>query len=691
MSTTGTSWSGGDRELEQLAAEPARPLFPLLGHADAMIPFVVVLAFLPPLYAVANRTLTEQGAWLGLAGLKCLAVADPSELFAAPALLSFGDRSPEAILESSLEPSLEPGQPFRFQPPLMTWLTALAMNGFGVGNAAGLVAAAYLCTAGLLIASYILAKRLGGERLGLITVLLLAFNPQILRGAQEPVPQSAAALFALLALAGLLVHWQKSSAFVSYPLLLAGIALGTCLMAGGPVAIAVVVIVLVYVLCWKFEAWQRDRSGIVWDRSQFSRRTAVRSTLVLAATGFALTGWTVLLPGSRYGGEFWSEWLRGPAVAAVASHLASGLTPEMGPSRSAFFAAVCELNRLAVAVFSLSLLGLAAIVRDFWRAEEDPGKRHAGILLVWVAVALLAWLLLGGPASGGAPIINVWETLLAIPLIIAAAMGMIEIAERRIGFLLSLAVGLAALADAALWGRQGLAGADRENKMTDFTDTGGWGLGLIVPLAVAAAGIALATFARASEKRRRFVLSGILLAIVLTNCWWGAFAVRRTNSGDRELDDLRAGLSKLPHVDRCTFVALSSPSRTSPSRTSLALSASSHASRGLASRGQAASSQPPAELIYTLASLWPKSAINFAGSWESAMRSAGPEAALAEPGVAVFIAWSPRGRGRGTAPDTILKTATAPFLFHGLEVVAYVRDRGPLPRVDEDSEVGGSE
>ena len=43
------------------------------------------------------------------------------------------------------------------------------------------------------------------------------------------------------------------------------------------------------------------------------------------------------------------------------------------------------------------------------------------------------------------------------------------------------------------------------------------------------------------------------------NCLWGAVAVRRTNAGDRELDDLRAGLSKLTQVDRCTFVALSSP------------------------------------------------------------------------------------------------------------------------------------
>jgi len=409
MSTTGTSWEGGDRELEQLAAEPARPLFPLLRQADAMIPLVVVLAFLPALYSVANRTLTEPGACLGFEGLKCLAAADASELFSPQSHNRFRD--------SSSDPSLEPGQPYRFQPPLMRWLTALGMKTFGIGTVAGLVAAAYFCTAGLLVSANVLAKRLGGEPLGLITVVLLAFNPQVLQGAQEPVPQSAAVLFAILALAGLVVHWQKSSAFVSYPLLLAGIALGICLLAGGPVALAVMLIALVYVSWWNFDARQRSRSGIAWDLSQFSRRTALRSTLVLAATGFALAGWTVLLLSSRFGLDFWSEWLAGPARAAVAS--------ENEPVQSWFSAACSELNRLAGPVFGLTLVGLAAIVRDLWRADEDPARQHRGILPVWIVVALLAWMLLGGPASQGAPVIKIWETLLTIPLTIAAALGLI--------------------------------------------------------------------------------------------------------------------------------------------------------------------------------------------------------------------------------------------------------------------------
>ena len=656
MSTTGLAWGGGDRELEQLAAEPARPLFPLLNQADAMIPLVVVLAFLPALYAVANRTLTEPGAWLGLAGLKCLAAADITEFFDPPSH-DLSDVSPS---DSSGKPSLEPGQPFRFQPPLMRWLTGMSMKAFGIGNAAGLLAAAYLCTAGLIISAYVLAKRLGGEPLGLITVLLLAFNPQILQGAQEPVPQSAAVMFALLSLAGLVVHWQKSSAFVSYPLLLAGISLATCLLAGGPVALAVVLIVLVYVAWWKFEGWQRGRAGIVWDRSQLGRRTALQSTLVLAATGFALAGWTVLLLSSRHGVDFWSEWFSGPALAAA--------TFEPEPVQSPLSAAFWELDRLVVPVFGLALVGLAAIVRDLWRGEEDPARRHRGILLVWIVVAFLGWMLMRGSASQATPIVNVWETLLIVPLIIAAAVGLIEIAERRIGFLLSLSIGLLALVDAAAWGRQGFGGAVPDTHLAEAVDADAFVMDQVVPLALAAAGIALAVFARvgqttagqtvAGEKRRRIVLSSVLTAIVLVNCCWGALSVRRTNLGDRELDDLRAGLSRVTSVDRLTFVALPSS-------------------------GKLASIQPPAELIYVLASLWPHAEMNFAASWESAAKSsAGLQPVAADPGVAVFIAWSPQGRIRGAAPDAVLKTAAAPFLFHGMEVIAYVRDRDPPLRAE---------
>src|SRR5437899_9760860 len=102
-----------DETLLRLAAEAERPLFPLLDRAEAMVPLIVVLAFLPALYAIEFRTLTEAGAWQGLVSLKCRS-ADELNEFVDPA-------------------KFDPDQPYRFQPPFMNWLTALSMRLIGVG------------------------------------------------------------------------------------------------------------------------------------------------------------------------------------------------------------------------------------------------------------------------------------------------------------------------------------------------------------------------------------------------------------------------------------------------------------------------------------------------------------------------------------------------------------------------------
>src|SRR5882724_6683447 len=114
MSTNGTAAIPNDLELKRLAAEPARPLFPLLDQAEAMLPLVLVLAFLPSLYALTYGTLTEWGALQGLVGLDYLATGGPTDL---------------ADLAR-----LEPQQSLRFQPPLMSWLTALGIKITGVGH-----------------------------------------------------------------------------------------------------------------------------------------------------------------------------------------------------------------------------------------------------------------------------------------------------------------------------------------------------------------------------------------------------------------------------------------------------------------------------------------------------------------------------------------------------------------------------
>ncbi len=610
-----------DDAIGQLAADPQRPLFPLLARAEAMLPLVVVLAFLPPLYAVRHRTLSEGGAREGLISLRCLAAAS---------------------LEEAVDPArVAPQNPLRFQPPLMNWLTALSLRLFGVGNATGILAPAYLCTAGLIVAGYVLARRLGGERLGLVAAGLLGFNPLILEGAQEPVPQSLACLLAALALAGTVAHWQKSANVASYQLLLAGLALGLCLLAGGPIALAVIFILVVYAALRKISAWVPIRWGDLREQSPLHRRPVIRSLAVLAATAFAVGGWHVLLMSARYGSDFWHDWWSGAAPSGDAATLARA---------SWIMEAAWELNRLALPVFGLSLVGIVGVVRDLYRADDESARRHQGLLLVWIGAALTGWLVSSGPAAADAPGVRTWEALLAVPLVIAAALGLLEIAERRVGFLLSLAFGLLAVGGAAVMAGQFLAGSAGDEALVEFSGVhlSVRSLGMLAFLA--AAGAVLARLPRGRDGRQRFVLSGMLAVIIAANCAWGMLAVRRTSPGDRELAELKSGLARLPTMDQCTFVAVAPADASDPA-------------------------EPPAQLIEAIACLWPGAEMKFASSWDDAAADGQSAPQRDENATAVFVTWSPQGHPRRVAPAADLKAAAPPFHYRGLEIVAYTRER----------------
>jgi hypothetical protein len=622
MSTLGAPVVIDDDALRELAEGRELPLFPLLRRAEAMVPLVVVLAFLPALYAVEYRTLSETGARAGLVSLRCLAAGNLSKFVDPAGIDSANDDD--------------------FQPPLMTWLTALGMFAFGAASAAGAIAPAYLSTAALVIAGYVLARRLGGEPLGLVSAALLAFNPCVLAGAQEPLPQSPAAMLAMLSLAGLIAHWQKSATVTSYQLLLGGIALGGCLLAGGPVALAVVVSIVLYILWWKLDARFRRHSGLVWDRIEFHRRTAFRSAGVLLATGFAVGGWYILLMSSRHGRLFWQGWINTGATGSATSGSAS--------APFSFFECVRELNQLALPLLGLAFLGFIGIVRDWYRGDEDSLRHYRGILPVWTAVAFVAWILSGAAGRSGRSDAALWYTMLIIPLVIAAAVGLIEVIERRVGFLAALAVGLLTLADAAILTGQSLADSG-ESLMNWLPGLSAKVRGVGILMVLGVCGIALFRFAARHEVRRRIVLTGLLLVVVTVNAVWGALAVRRTNQGDSELDAMRTAAARLSRVAHCTFVSL-------------------------APRDGQTALLPPAQLTFLLASLWPGAEIRYTNFWDDAVSKPAGGSPPDEAPLEVFAAWSPRGRVRGTPPSAGLRSSAPPFHFRDVEMVLYVRDLG---------------
>jgi hypothetical protein len=187
---------------------------------------------------------------------------------------------------------------------------------------------------------------------------------------------------------------------------------------------------------------------------------------------------------------------------------------------------ILELNHLVLPLFALAVVGMIGIVRDAYRAGEDPAGQHRGLLFVWITVALFGWTISGGADGSPGPGVDDWKTFLTVPVVMAAALGVIEIAERRVGFILSLSIGLVALADTAF-----LAGRSTAHSMAEdvslglpgqFVDGGLSHMALGLALILAAGGFVLARFAREHDARQRIVLTGMLLQTVCGAPWLSA-------------------------------------------------------------------------------------------------------------------------------------------------------------------------
>lgn len=607
-----------DRALARLAVEPPRPLLPVLRQAKAMVPLVVVLAFIPTLYAITGRTLSDQGARQGLLSLRCMTAG------------TFNEFIDPGVDESPL--------PSAYQPALMTWLTALMLRLFGSDSVAGLVAGAYLCTGGIVIATYVIARRLGGEALGLCSALLVAFNPYVLRLAQEPVPQSAATLFAILAIAGTVAHWQKSPAVASVQLLLGGVSLALCLLAGGPVAPVVVLMLMVYASLWKLDVWRSQTPDAAPDRNPISRKQAVRSIVILALTGFAGGGWRPLLLGSRYGFDFWHEWLGwgGDQPAAAAGSVGLGQF-------------LLELNQLVLPLGILSVVGIGLIIAEIIQRSEGPGRHHRGLVLVWVALSAILWWLSGAGLEEGGYSAECWKLLLAIGLAITAAITVLAIIERRIPFRVSVLlaiVTLLALSMGARWNAAHEAvleaGPARDGLATAS-------IAVVMALLLGAALVVIGQ-GRPSDAFQRKLLGLLLLGLVVANSARGAVECRRTTAADRELDEIRGVYARLGDVTQLLLVNVTAAGSTE---------------------------RPPLQLVYTLRSLWPRASMAWLNSWDVL------PAHLVSDDIEglerhVVVAWSARQRGKAPVPATQLQALAPPMAYADYDVWAYQpRSRAP--------------
>lgn len=604
-----------DRLLMQLAVEPARPLFPVLHQAAAMTPLVVVIALLPALFAVVNRRLTEPSALWGLQSLKCLAAADLNEFV-----------DPDGSAATA---------PLKWQPPLMNWLTAAGLHFLGSAREVSLVAAAFLCTAALVAAGYGFGCRLGDERLGLLTALLLACHPEILKLAQEPVPYAAGLLFALICLWGFLSHQGQATAPASLSLLVAGIALGLCLLACGPLALAVLATLLLFVSAMRIGTLLRARRGRPAGLLLHAQGHSFRALAILAATAFAVGGWWELMMGSRYGDEFWQAWIWWMPVAKTGT-LAAARQPDLGTWR--------QFHELVTPLAWLSLLGFHDILRGFFHPQAEPGKPGRGLPIVWTLVGGGLWMFLAALNSVTPAAMGLGQLFVVVPLILLAAVGLLAIIDRRVSCVVAIPLALCSVIEILMTAGQS---PRADQTVASFTSGVDWAM-IAPPLASGViAAVLLGWVVRDSEPLRRSMLAGLVLMILGGSCVRGAVSLQRATPDDRELAALRAILLKLPDVRQSTLVSVES---SAPEST-----------------------ESPAQLRYLLRSLWPEAVFSQADSWEPALAALSPLPGERDSGPQILVAWGSRGRAKLPAAGTLLRSLGPPAYFQGLEVTAYVR------------------
>lgn len=606
-----------DRILLQLAVEPPRPLFPLLRQAGAMTALVALIAVLPALYACENRTGTEAGALWSLNGLQRLSAHDLSE-FVDPG-------------------SVEPATPYKWQPPLMGVLTALCLGVCNPQNDFSPVISACLCTMGLLAVSYFFVRRAGGERLALLATLLLAINPEVLKLAQEPLPHALSQMFAAGCLWGVVAHWGDSTEIVSLRLLPAGLALGLCVLSGGLVAAGVVATLVLHVL-WRHADGALGASSFGKAIDAPARLSKELGSLaVVVVTAFAACGWWELMMSSQYGSEFcraWLSWTSPQTPAEPATFRPQGVLP-----------IIEQFNDWVLPLFSLSVLGAIQILRSSYAAGPADGNTRR-LFLAWMAGGLLSWMMADTWLAPNLLAQGAWQAPLVISLVLLAAVGLLEIEERKVPFSVSLLALLPACAQVP-WAIVRIC--QQPVSEPAFVPDQMLVRATFVGLAVAAAG--LGWFARGRLVRQQKLLLTLVLLVLVGSMAWGSCRVRRSTKDDRELAALRASLLKLSEVRSCTLIAapVASP-KPSPS---------------------------PAPLQYLLRSSWSEAPFFQADAWNAAVarRLAQNLRQDADPGRdhsrQVVVIWGGKGQPNLPGGGLVLKPIAPLYYYRGFEVTAY--------------------
>lgn len=504
-----------DSQLPSLSRQRAAEVFPVLRRALALKPLLALLVILPGLYAVERHTLQESDALWGLRSLDFLSA-----------------RSVEDVVDPALHATTAR---LHWQPPLANWLTALVMLVVGPSHPLTLLIVPYLASAALIASLYYFCNWAVGARLAFWAVLLLACHPEMLSQFSNAAGHSLSILLAVLTFWSYLQHVETSRSTVSTRLLFGGLSLGLCLLAGGPLAMLVVAVLMLHVLGLRGESAPTKRGRQNSSRGSWVGWPALKSLFVMTLTGFAVGGWWVMMMASRHGGEFWNGWL-----GAFPAGGASGT--EASPILGAPFAAIVfdRLFSLSGAFMGLAILGVyrASLTSD--TTIPTSKSRPVPILVAWIGCGLLIWLNLLRNPTAPPYVFDMWQQFLLIPGVVCAALAIDSIDRRLVHFSVGVAVILLSVVAKVAWSL-----VYREAGLYVDQSTA-WAAFLI------ALGVASWWFYKYRHDRdlvQRIILGGLVIALVVVNASSGFGSLRRDTAEGSPLSVFRAELAAVPDVD----------------------------------------------------------------------------------------------------------------------------------------------
>ncbi len=533
-----------DSQLLRLAADQRTPLFSDSRRTAVLAPLVIVLSLLPALAIPLAPQFDETSSrW----GLRAIDVATASQL------------------TGWLEPGRDGfGRALAFQPPLMSWLTAVVVRTFGMDRSASWHGVSLLATCLCLCAMYRLARRLGGGMYSLIVVVCLAGHPLTVQLVTETTPAALGMLLIVATLWGFVSHLESARSLVSIRLLVGGLAWGLSVLAIGPCSIAVLLPLLFYVLLGGIRAAMVNAPTTTVSLAAVLKQArgigvGAASLLLLIATGLSFSSWWVLMMLSEYGVPFWSSWWLGSLVMDPSS-----ITVSHG-----------ERGWLAdnALILGWLLAGLVDVGQSAARAEVGHARsryRFVG-LWWWTAVLARSTFEVYGPRESVQS--DVWEAFLLIPTLLITGWGVDAVLKRRTSPLqeaLMVAITLGLMT----W------------RWTDRT-TVGVGAGVVALVATALLPVVAAYWQGSSlrwcERNWRRFLRLFVMAFILVHLTSGLWDRPRVTLDDAALVELRQRLRAIPAVRQITFVTVNEAA--------------------------------PATLRFLLLSRWPTAQFTVVGAW----------------------------------------------------------------------------